>query len=133
MAMNDLISDMLTRVRNAQSANLKTVEIIPSKINIEIAKILKEEGYVNEFELIDGKTGHKMLKIKLKYDKNEKPAIRYIKRVSKPGRRVYVKSADIKSTLNGLGISIITTSKGVITGRKARELKVGGEIVCEVW
>ena len=133
MVMTDLTSDMLTRIRNAQGVNKFKVDTIPSKLNIEVANILKEEGYVKDVKLVDGDKGFKMLRIALKYDKNEKAVIKHIRRLSKPGRRLYVKAEEITKTLNGLGISIISTSKGVVTGQKARELNIGGEMICEVW
>jgi small subunit ribosomal protein S8 len=132
MAMNDLVSNYLTRVRNAILAGKENVSGIPSsKIIEEISRVLKEEGYINDFR-INEINGKKTVSIDLKYYRN-KSVISNIERVSTTGRRVYSQSSQIPYIREGLGISIVTTSKGVMTDAKARELNVGGEIVCKVW
>ncbi len=132
MVMTDPIADMLTRIRNALQAKAEKVEIPSSKMKVSIAKILKEEGYIKNFKVVnDGKQG--ILIVYLKYDENKEPAIREIKRISKPGLRKYVKSDKIPLILNGYGIAILSTSKGVMTDKMARKLKVGGELICSVW
>ncbi|MBI3752447.1 MAG: 30S ribosomal protein S8 [Deltaproteobacteria bacterium] len=132
MATTDPIADMLTRIRNANHARHKVVEIPSSKLKLEVAKILKEEGYIKDYELIkDNKQG--VIKIQLKYDPSKKEVIATIKRVSKPGLRVYVKKDRIPKVLNGLGISILSTSKGILTDKQAREIGVGGELICTVY
>lgn len=131
-SINDPIADMLTRIRNAAMAKKDTVEIPASKIKLSIAKILKEEGYIQQYNFIkDGKQG--VIKIIFKYDENKKCAISHLERVSKPGRRVYVKKRQIPYVLNGLGIAILSTPKGVLTDRQARKLGVGGEWLCSIW
>ena len=128
--MTDPIADMLTRIRNASMVNKKEVMIPYSKIKMEIAKLLVESGYLREAE--EKKDQKPYILIKLKYD-NKQPAITHIKRVSKPGRRIYVKSAEIKDVLNGFGISIVSTPQGLMLGEKAKEAKMGGELLCEVY
>ena len=128
----DPISDMLTRIRNAINAKHKIVEIPSSKFKIEIARILQEEGFIQSFDKIS-KDKFSYIKINLKYNKdNRTSVIKEIKRISKPGLRVYVNKAEIPRVLGGLGTSIISTSKGVMTGTKAREIGVGGEILCSI-
>lgn len=130
--MTDPIADMLTRIRNGLSANHEAVNIPSSKMKVEIARILKDEGYIKNYKLVeDDKQG--ILKIVLKYGDNSKPAIMEMKRVSKPGRRVYAKVDDIPVIKNGLGVAIISTSKGVMADRVARSEKVGGEVICSIW
>ena len=129
---NDPIADMLTRIRNALLVGKPTVEIPMSKIKIEIARILKEEGYISNVKPVE-EEGRQLLRVYLKYGVNNEAAIRDLKRVSKPGCRVYVGKDEIRRVQGGLGISIITTPKGVMTGRQARREGVGGEILCEVW
>lgn len=132
MAITDTVADMLTRIRNASHARHKEVEILSSIFNLAIARILKEEGYVKDYELIkDNKQG--IIKVQLKYDPSKKEIVSAIKRVSKPGLRIYVKKDKVTKVLNGLGISILSTSKGIITDRKAREMGVGGELICTVY
>ena len=133
MAMSDPIADMLTRIRNANTAKHDTVDVPASKMKLAIAQILLDEGYIKNFEVIeDGK--FQTIHITLKYgvDKNEK-IISGIKRISKPGLRVYAGKDDMPRVLGGLGIAIISTNQGVITDKKARELKVGGEVLAFVW
>jgi len=132
MTMNDPIADMLTRIRNAGKAKFNSVDIPGSMLKIELAKVLKDEGFIKNYKFIkDSKQG--ILRIYLKYDESQKSAIYGIERVSKLSRRVYVKGKDIKPVLNGMGISILSTSKGVMTDQKARHENVGGEILCNVW
>lgn len=133
MTMSDPIADMLTRIRNANTAKHDTVDVPSSKMKIAIADILVEEGYIKKYDLID-EGSFKTLHITLKYgaDKNEK-IISGIKRISKPGLRVYAGKEDLPKVLGGLGIAIISTNQGVITDKKARELQVGGEVLAFVW
>ena len=132
MTMTDPIADMLTRIRNAQRASHESVDIPSSKLKVNIAKVLKSEGYIKNFRVMpDGKQG--ILRIFLKYDEQGRPVIEGLKRVSKPSRRVYAGYDDIPRVLNGYGISIVSTSKGIMTDKKARRMKVGGEILCSVW
>jgi small subunit ribosomal protein S8 len=133
MGMTDPIADMLTRIRNANKARFKTVNVNMSQMNINIAKVLKKAGYINNHEKVKNEKGQLMLEIVLKYPDAKRTVITNIKRVSKPGRRVYVASDSIPKVLNGFGISILSTSNGVITDTEARELNVGGEVLCNVW
>lgn len=129
--MTDPISDMLTRIRNAVAVNKSEIVLPYSKIKHEIAKILKKEGYILEVEKVEDRFNS--LKLTLKYNEDGKSAITHIKRISKPGRRVYVSRDKIPYVLNDLGIAIFTTSKGIMTNRQARRAKIGGEMLCEVW
>ena len=133
MTMSDPIADMLTRIRNANTAKHDTVDVPSSKMKLAIAEILLEEGYIQKYELID-EGSFKTIHITLKYgaDKNEK-IISGIKRISKPGLRVYAGKEDMPKVLGGLGIAIVSTNQGVITDKKARELQVGGEVLAFVW
>jgi small subunit ribosomal protein S8 len=133
MGMTDPIADMLTRIRNANKAHFKSVNVLMSQINLNIAKVMKKAGYIISYDNVKDEKGYAMLKITLKYPDNKKTVITDIKRVSKPGRRVYVTSDSIPKVLNGYGISVLSTSRGVITDQEARELNVGGEIICNVW
>jgi small subunit ribosomal protein S8 len=129
--MTDPIADMLTRIRNAVAVKKSEVVLPYSKIKHELAKILKREGYLLEVEKIEEQFNS--LKLILKYNDDGQPAILHLKRVSKPGRRVYVSKDKIPYVLNNLGIAVLTTSRGIMTNRQARRSKVGGEIICEVW
>lgn len=132
MVLTDPIADMLTRIRNALQAEKEEVIVPASKLKMEIARILRKEGYINDFQYIeDSKQG--LLKIYLKYTPDGQPAISGLKRISKPGGRIYVPKDKIPRVLNGLGIAILSTSKGVLTDREARRLGVGGEVLCFVW
>ena len=133
MTINDPIADMLTRIRNANTAKHDTVDIPASRMKISIAQILLEEGYISKYDVIDD-GNFKSIRVTLKYgaDKNEK-IISGIKRISKPGLRVYAGKDDLPKVLGGLGIAIISTNQGVITDKKARELQVGGEVLAFVW
>ena len=130
----DPIADMLTRIRNANMVSLTEVEMPSSKLKVELAKLLKSEGYVEDFAVIEKEgSNFKTLKITLKYDEKSKPVISNLKRVSRPGLRNYCKAKDIPQVLGGMGIAIISTSKGLLTDRKAKKENVGGEILCYVW
>jgi len=133
MSVTDPISDMLTRVRNASKARLDTAVMPSSKLKTEIAKILLEEGYINSFEVSDGENINGILKIYLKYGSDRKGVIEGLKRISKPGLRVYAEKENIPRVLGGLGTVIISTSQGIMTGKKAKKLGIGGEIICHVW
>ena len=135
--INDPIADMLTRIRNAQMAGHAAVAMPSSNIKKEIARILKEEGFIEDFEVVEGeKVSQTTLQIKIKYAgerRSRKPVITGIERVSRPGRRVYTRHDEIPWVLSGMGISILSTPKGVMTGQRARQEGVGGEILCKVW
>jgi len=132
MAMSDPIADMLTRVRNAGKAKFNSVDIPGSKMKFELAKLLKDEGYIRNYKFIkDNKQG--ILRVYLKYNEKQEHSILRIDRVSKPSKRVYMKGKDIKPVYNGLGISVISTSKGIMTDKHARKNNIGGEIICNVW
>ena len=137
MTINDPISDMLTRVRNAVLAGQAQVGMPSSKIKAEIAKILKDEGFLESFEVVeDDKTKFHVLRLKIKYvgERRERRAVLSgIERISTPGRRIYTRKTDIPWVLSGLGVAILSTPKGVMTGARARQLGVGGEILCKVW
>lgn len=130
--MTDPIADYLTRIRNANNVMKETVEIPASNIKKDITKILKDEGYIKDYEYIeDGKQG--IVRVYLKYTPNKEKVISGLKRISKPGLRVYANKDEIPKVLGGLGIAIISTSKGVMTDKQARENGVGGEVICYVW
>jgi small subunit ribosomal protein S8 len=130
--MSDPLADFLTRIRNAGMVRYETVDIPMSNLKVDVAKVLREEGYIKDYQIIeDSKQG--ILRIELKYGPNDELVISGIRRVSKPGLRQYVKADDIPKVLSGLGISILSTSKGVMTDREARRLRIGGEILCEAW
>ena len=132
MTMTDPIADMLTRIRNANTVGHETVEIPASKMKKSIAEILKEEGYIEDFDIIDdNKQG--IIKITMKYGANKEKVITGIKKISKPGLKVYAKANDVPRVLGGLGIAIISTSKGVVSDKEARKLGIGGEVICYVW
>jgi small subunit ribosomal protein S8 len=137
MSVSDPIADMLTRIRNAVMVGQPSVAMPSSKVKAEIAKILKEEGFVEGFEVVDGeKPGQKVLRIKIKYTgerRERKAVLTGLVRVSRPGRRVYTKKQDIPWVLSGMGVAILSTPKGVMTGQRARQLGVGGEILCKIW
>ena len=137
MSFSDPIADMLTRIRNAVSAGHTTVAMPSSNIKVAIAKILKEEGYVDNYSVADGEQpSHKVLRIRLKYvgeRRSKMPVISGIERVSRPGRRHYAKRREIPRVLSGMGTAILSTPKGVMTGRRARQIGVGGEVLCKVW
>ena len=132
MGMTDPIADMLTRIRNAIMASYNTVDIPNSRLKVEIAKVLKSEGFIRNYKMMtDRRQG--VLRIFFKFDENGEPLIGGLKRVSRPGCRIYTRSDRIPRVLNGYGINILSTSKGVMTDRDAKKRKVGGEILCSVW
>jgi len=132
MTMTDSIADFLTRIRNALATNHEVVDIPSSKLKVDIAGILKEEGYIDNFKVKeDNKQG--ILRIYLKYTEEGTRVITGLKRISKPGRRVYVKGDQIPEAVGGYGINILSTSRGILTGDNARRMNVGGEILCEIW
>ncbi|SHG74670.1 SSU ribosomal protein S8P [Thermosyntropha lipolytica DSM 11003] len=132
MVMTDPIADFLTRIRNGNMVMHETVEVPSSKMKLAIAKIMKDEGYIKDYEYIeDGKQG--IIRIYLKYGPNKEKVITGLKRISKPGLRVYVKKDEVPKVLGGLGTAIISTSKGVMTDKEARKLGLGGEVICYIW
>lgn len=132
MSMSDPLADMLTRIRNAVMVKFESVEMPTSKVKVSVAKVLKEEGYITDYVVVKGGV-QDTLKIDLKYGASNEAVITGIKRVSKPGLRKYTDANSIPKVLNGLGIAIVSTSKGVVTDTTARSLNAGGEIICEVW
>jgi small subunit ribosomal protein S8 len=132
MRLTDPVADLLARIRNAIRSRHQKVDVPVSKLKLEIARILKEEGYISNFKTTE-EEGHKVLRIYLKYGNNNEAVISNLSRVSSPGCRVYVRRSAIPRVLGGLGINILTTPRGVMTGRQARKEGVGGEILCEVW
>jgi small subunit ribosomal protein S8 len=137
MSVNDPIADMLTRVRNSLMVGQTLVGMPNSKIKVEIARILKEEGFIENYEVVDGELPpQQTLRLKLKYvgeRRQRKPVITGLERISRPGRRVYTHKKDIPWVLSGMGVAILSTPKGVMTGQRARQIGVGGEILCKVW
>ena len=132
MTMTDPIADMLTRVRNANTAKHENVDVPASNIKKEIARILLEEGFIKGYDVIeDGKQG--LIRLQLKYGKTGERVIKGLKRISKPGMRVYADRDTLPKVLNGIGVSIISTSKGILTDKQARELGIGGEVICYIW
>ncbi len=132
MSMSDPIADLLTRIRNAIQAGHPTVDIPASGLKTEICRVLKEEGYVRDF-VLEEEPRPGILRVSLQYARDRSPVVQGLRRVSKPSLRVYVNSKDIKPVRSGLGVAIVSTSKGVMTGKHALEQHVGGEILCEVW
>jgi small subunit ribosomal protein S8 len=132
MNLTDPVADFLTRIRNSIRARHQKLDVPASKLKAEIARILKEEGYIANYKATE-EDGHKVIRVYLKYTATNEAVIRDLKRVSRPGCRVYVGRDEIRRVQGGLGISILTTPKGVMTGRQARRESVGGEILCEVW
>ena len=132
MSMTDPLADMFTRIRNGSKAKFEKVDIPSSQLKREVAKILKEEGFIKNFKVITDDQQHEMIRVFLRYDESRKGII-HLRRVSKPGRRIYTKSDRIPSVMGGLGISILSTPKGVLTDREARATGVGGELLAEVW
>ena len=129
--MTDPISDMLTRIRNAVRVERQFVDMPVSRIRRGVAEVLKREGYIWDFQEMEGEP-FKQLRLELKYGPNGERLIQTIRRVSKPGRRVYAKCADLRPVMNGMGISIVSTSRGVVSDREARQQKLGGEVLCEI-
>ncbi len=128
----DPIADMLTRIRNANVAKHSDIKLPSSKVKVELARLLKSEGYITEFNIEESGV-FKTLNVKLKYDEMGKPIITNLRRVSKPGLRIYKKAKELPKVYDGLGIAVVSTSKGLLTDRKARKEKVGGEVLCYVW
>ena len=133
MSMSDPIADFLTRIRNGLAAKKRWIDVPSSSLKKRISFVLKEEKYINDFFFITSDSNKEIIRIFLKYDYNGDPVIENIKRVSKPGLRVYVGAGEAPRVLDGLGISIISTSKGVLSNKKAKQLGVGGELLCEVF
>jgi len=137
MSVNDPIADMLTRIRNGVMAGHIQVAMPSSKLKSSIAAILKDEGFIDDFEEVDGEQpSHKVLRVRLKYvgeRLERRPVIEGLERISRPGRRVYAKKSEIPWVFSGLGVAIISTPKGVMTDRRARQVGVGGEVLCKVW
>ena len=132
MVVTDPIADMLTRIRNANQMKYKEVLVPTSKLKVQIANILKNEGYINGYKLVDSENGS-MMNIELKYGAKQERVITGLKRISKPGLRVYAKKEEIPTVLNGLGIAIISTSKGLMVDREARKQNLGGEVLAYIW
>ena len=132
MSMTDPIADLLTRIRNAHVAKYANVEVPASRMKIDIVKILKEEGYVEDYE-VEERAPQSLIRIRLKYGSDGAQAIKSLQRVSRPGLRIYRGKDEIPKVLNGLGITILSTSRGVLVGGACRKLGVGGEVLCEVW
>lgn len=130
--MTDPIADMLTRIRNANSIGRKQVDMPASRLRVNMAQVLQEEGFITKHEVVEGKP-YSTLRLTLKYGQDGEKVIRTIERISKPGRRVYSSVENLEPVLNGQGIHILTTPQGVLSDRKARELKVGGEVLCKVY
>jgi len=137
MKISDPIADMLTRIRNGVMAGHSMVAMPSSKLKEAVAEILKNEGYIDDYEVAEGdRPSHKVLRVRLKYvgeRKTRRPVISGLERVSRPGRRIYAKRSEIPWVLSGLGIAILSTPKGVMTGQRARQVGVGGEVLCKVW
>lgn len=133
MSLSDPIADFLTSLRNASKAGKPHVESPASKIGAAIAECLKQEGFVQNWRLLDGTAAQKTLRVYLKYTKDRKPVLRHIRRISKPGSRTYVSMAKLPRILSGMGMSLLTTSKGILTDTQARAQGVGGEVICHVW
>lgn len=133
MQITDPIADLLTRIRNASSAKHETVDVPASNMKKEIVRILAEEGYIKSYQVLDDKNTQGIIRIALKYVEGKKPAINGIKRVSKPGLRIYSDVENMPKVLNGLGIAILTTSKGIMTDKQARKENIGGEVLAFIW
>jgi small subunit ribosomal protein S8 len=132
MSMTDPIADLLARIRNAHRAKHDRLDVPASRVKMEVCKILQQEGYIKGVKLVEGKP-RDLIRVFLSYTKDGDPGISVMRRVSTPGRRVYKGAEQIKPVLNGMGIGIISTSKGLLTDRQARDQRVGGEVLCEVW
>ena len=130
--MTDPIADMLTRIRNAVKVEKETLDVPYSKIKAGVVDVLKREGYIWNYEIVEGSPSN-TIRIQLKYSMSGERVIKSIRKISKPGRRIYAGAKDLRPVLNGLGIYILSTNKGVVSDREAREQNVGGEILCEIW
>ena len=137
MSVNDPIADMLTRIRNSLLMGHSMVAIPSSKLKVAIAKILQDEGFIEGFQVVEGsRPSHKVLRVRLKYvgeRRHREPVITGLERISRPGMRVYTKKDEIPWVLSGIGVAILSTPKGVMTGQRARQLGIGGEVLCKVW
>jgi small subunit ribosomal protein S8 len=134
MSMTDPLSDLLSRIRNALLAKHDRLDLPASKLKVQVCGLLKEEGFIRNFrQVTDDKTSRGIIRIFLRYSPEGTPAISHVERVSKPGRRVYRRAEDIQPVRNGLGVGIFSTSQGLMSDRQARERRVGGELICEVW
>ena len=133
MAISDPVADMLTKIRNASMAKHEKVEITTSKMKLQIVKILKNEGYIKNFKKVVNKDGVNLIRVFLKYDEKQNPVLHGIDKISTPGRRVYSGYRDMPRVYNGYGVVVVSTSSGIITGKKASEKKVGGELICSIW
>jgi small subunit ribosomal protein S8 len=133
MAISDPVADMLTKIRNASMAKHEKVEIPTSKLKLQIVKILKNEGYIKNFKKVVSKDGMNVIRVFLKYDDKQNPVLHGIEKISTPGRRVYSGYRDMPRVFNGYGVVVVSTSSGIITGKKASEKKVGGELICSIW
>jgi len=131
--LTDPLADMLTRIRNANKARFDTVDIPYSRLKASVAKLLKQEGYIKEYKAVTNDANKKSLRVTLRYGERNRPIIEGLKRVSKPSLRIYVGKENIPSVMSGLGLVILSTSKGVVTEQEARNLNVGGEVLCYVW
>lgn len=131
--LTDPIADFLTRIRNGIGARKESIDVPASKMKVHLAQILTEEGFIKGHRMVKDERGHDAIRLTLKYDSNKVNAITGVERISRPGYRKYVRAEGIPSTLNGLGIAILTTSRGVMSDRTAREKGVGGELICRVW
>lgn len=132
MATTDPIADLLTRIRNAHLAKHDRLDVPASKVKLEICRLLRDEGFIRNYREVEAEPA-KLVRIFLRYTPEGEPAIRHLKRISMPGRRVYRKAEEIRPVLNGLGVGLVSTSQGLLTDRQAREQRVGGEYVCEIW
>ncbi|MCP5514056.1 MAG: 30S ribosomal protein S8 [Spirochaetales bacterium] len=132
MAVSDPVADMLTKIRNASRAGFDRVDITPSKLKLEIVKVLKNEGFIKNFKKIQ-QDGKNYIRLFLKYDESEKPIIHGIEKISTPGRRIYSGYKEMPRVRNGYGTIVVSTSSGVTTGKKATEKKIGGELICSIW
>ncbi len=133
MSVTDPIADMLTRIRNANKMRFKNTDVMLSHVNLNVAKVLKKSGYISGYDVKENNRKQDVLRIYLKYTDAKRAVISKIERVSKPGRRVYVKGDKIKKVLDGYGVAIVSTSRGVMTDKEARALNVGGEVLCQIW
>jgi small subunit ribosomal protein S8 len=133
MSMTDPISDLLSRIRNAHLAKHDRLDVPVSKLKLEICKLLKEEGFIKNFRVVEGDAPTASLRVFLRYSAEGVPVINHLERVSRPGRRVYKGADEIKPVRNGLGLGIVSTSQGLLTDAQARERRVGGELLCEIW
>ncbi len=133
MSMTDPVADLLSRIRNAHLAKHDRLDAPASKLKIEIVKLMKEQGFIERFQILGDDPVKKKLRIILRYTEEGEPVIRRMKRISKPGRRVYQGADEIRPVLNGLGVGIVSTSEGLLTDAQARQRRVGGEILCEIW